>query len=758
MQFRTAALPKKIAACAVAALAGFTLSGVRFQGGVSPFAAAYTAGASGALLLPAALGSALGALVFRDPLDALRYAGAVTLIVLFRLAHDKLLRGGREMLWYPAMAAVSVLLCSLVVGAAGGDLSGVVVTVCESLIAGACACFAWRVFTLLPSGVQMLGVSAGDTAAVLLSGSILLLSLDTLRVGGVSAAHPAAYLCILLLSGTAGEAVGAAAGITAGLMLGFAGENAFLAYFLPAAGLTCGVLSGYGKLASAGAFSVLGAMFIVLKGEAGTAFVSILEVAFAALVYALVPKKALQAVTNALRPLTGARFAAETRAVLSLRLRGAAKAVRDVSDSVRAVCDLLSSASPDEPSAAARVRERVCGSCLKREFCWGGCGPITQRAFETMEKLRAETGSLTPEDLPRSLAAVCRAPDTLISAFEREFCAVSARAQAQSEVLALKSLAAAQFGSVAAVLDDAALHTAAVGDTEPYLAALAKDVFTRQGFRFSSLCITSGANGKLLLEAFCTFIPRQPDYNLLLEELRKKTNVDFMPPVPDEYKKEGAVLTFCERTSLRPQFYRRSAAAEGENLCGDTVEAFFDGRGKYYVVLSDGMGTGKTAALDSVMTCTLFCRLLKAGFRPETALEAVNCALMVKSGQESLATVDLAVFDLYTGKTDFYKAGGAASVVQRGGRTAVVKQSSLPLGIMRDAAFEHTEVPLGAGDTVLLLSDGAGDLPQDYFKGVLYRLKDADAKTLCETVLADAAAKAPAGRRDDITVAAVRLR
>ena len=718
-RFFSSALPRRIAAALGGALTGFCLAGIRFEGGVSPFAAAFTAGAPPELLLPAALGSALGALVFHADFSALKYTGAAMLIFLFRFAHDRLLQPGRETFLFPLIAFASLLSCAAVVGIAGtGGFSGAVAMVCESLIAGACTVFFARVFRLLPSGVRLLGVSAGDTAAVLLTGGILLMGLDAFRVFGVSPARFAAYAAVLLLSGTAGEFLGAAAGIVAGLTLGFGAESAFAAYLLPAAGLTCGIAAGYGKLASAGAFCVLSAVFIVLRGE---------------------------------------RYAAETRAVLSLRLKSKAKAVRDVADSVQAVCSLLRSPAAEETLADA-VKRDVCAGCLKREFCWVGCAAITGRAFDAMEKLLADTGALTAEDLPRSVAAVCRDPAGLAAGFRQAFCARNARAAAAGEVLELKALAAAQFGSLAAVLEDASRGTAAIGDADPYPAALAGDVFTQMGFRFSSLCISSDPAGHMLLEIFCTSVPRQPDYNRLLNALREKTNIDFMPPVQDEYKPEGTVLSFCERTALTAEVYRRSAAAAGEDLCGDTVRAFSDGRGRFYCVLSDGMGTGKTAALDSVMTCTLFSRLLKAGFAPEIALQSVNCALMVKQGEETSATLDLLALDLYTGHADFYKAGGAVSVVHKGGRTAVVEQSSLPLGIMREAKFAHVGVPLAAGDTVLMLSDGAGALSPEYYKSALGRHKDADAKTLCEAVLSEAVARAPAGRRDDITVACIKIR
>lgn len=752
------ALPKKIAAAAGSALVGFCLSGIRFEGGVSPFAAAFTAGAPESVLLPAALGSALGALTFHESFDALEYVGAAALIFLFRFAHDRLLRAGREALLFPLIAFASVFSCAAVVGFAGtGGVSGVVMMLCEALVAGACTVFFYRVFALLPAGVRMLGVSAGDTAAVLLSGSILLLSLDTFRIADFSPAHFAACFFVLLLSFTAGQSVGAAAGIAAGLLLGFASENAFLAYFLPAAGLVCGIVAGYGKLLSAGAFSVLGAVCVVLRGDPDTFMTSILTVIAAALCFALLPKKWLRRLTAALRPFTGARYAAELRTVLSLRLRGKAKAVRDISDSVRAVCSMLSAAPEKEDSLACAVRAGVCGKCPKQSFCWGGGAPVMARAFDAAEGLLRDTGALSPQDLPASLVSLCRDPAGLTAGFQQAFYTRNARAAADGEVEELKRMAAAQFGSMASVLEDAANGIAAIGDADPYPAALAKDVLTEAGFRVSSLCITANEAGRCVMEALCAVIPRQPDYALLLRKLREKTNIEFMPPVQDEYKKEGAVLSFCEKTALRVDFCKRSAPAAGENLCGDTVEGFYDGKGSFFCVLSDGMGTGKAAAINSVMTCSLFSRLLRTGFQPEAALEAVNCAMMVKQGEESLATLDLLTVDLYTGQAALCKAGGAVSAVQKGGRTAIVEQASLPLGIMRDTKFGRTALTLAAGDTVLMLSDGAGALTPAYFKETLRKYKDADAKTLCEAVLADAVARTN-GKADDITVACVSMR
>ena len=753
------ALPKKIVGWVLSAGVGAALGAIRFEGAVSPFSPAFAAGAPPTYVLPAAVGGAVGAVLFQPPTQALKYAGALTLVLICRIAYDHILRRGREILLFPLFSFLSVLVSAAAVGLAQGTLTeNAVITLCEALIAGTCTCFFYRAFTLFPSGVQAFGSSAGDMAAILLSGSILLLALDTFRFGGFSPAHVVSYFAVLLLSCAAGQGVGAAAGIAAGLVLGYAQPDAFLVYFLPAAGLLCGIAAPYGRLVSAGVFSVLGAMFAVLKGAPETALVSVLEIAGAALLFALLPGRAVAAAAGALRPLTGERYAAATKSLVQLRLRRAAKAVRDVSDAVQAVCRLLKNAAPDSPADTAKtVQSEVCAGCLKKEVCWGACRSAVEPAFRTLADIQRKKGSLTREDLPNALRTVCRSQGSVLSGFERVFCELNARRRAKNEVYDIKSLAAAQFGSVASMLEAAADDAGVIGETDPYLAALAKDVLAEFGFGFSTVSVSADAYGHALLEVYCTRVPPIDDMKPLLERLRAKTNVSFMPPVQDEYKKQGAVLSFCEQTPLQAEFCFRSAAANGENLCGDTVEAFPDGRGAYYCVLSDGMGTGKTAAVDSVMTCSLFSRMMKAGFSPEIALEAVNCALMVKSEEESLATLDLMRLDLYTGEAAFYKAGGAFSVVHRGSRTIVVEHSSLPLGILRETAFRKSELTLSAGDTVLMFSDGAGLLARDFLKDMFYKNPSADAKTLAELALAEAVRRAPIGHADDITVACVRL-
>ena len=92
-------------------------------------------------------------------------------------------------------------------------------------------------------------------------------------------------------------------------------------------------------------------------------------------------------------------------------------------------------------------------------------------------------------------------------------------------------------------------------------------------------------------------------------------------------------------------------------MCGDAYQSFTDRRSVAHIILSDGMGSGTAAAVDSNMTVSLLQKLIDAGVGYQAALKIVNSALLVKSGEESLSTIDITAVNLYTGQAWFYKAG-----------------------------------------------------------------------------------------------------
>lgn len=253
------------------ALIGFMLGSVSFDGRIFPFGVAFAGGASDDRLLSVCLGSAAGALVFCPHSAALKYAGACVLLFFLRTSALKNVKETSKPRVYPLLTFACVLICSLVLALAfSTELSGMILEMCDAVIAGTCAFFSYRVFSVVGSGGRFACVTSGDTAALMLWGSLILLSLNKLSIGGFSPARTVTFLCVMLLSFCGKESTGTAAGVCAGTVFGLSDGTPHLLFALPLSGLLCGLCAEYGKPAVAAAFAVSDILALIMKGSADT--------------------------------------------------------------------------------------------------------------------------------------------------------------------------------------------------------------------------------------------------------------------------------------------------------------------------------------------------------------------------------------------------------------------------------------------------------------------------------------------------------
>ena len=171
-------------------------------------------------------------------------------------------------------------------------------------------------------------------------------------------------------------------------------------------------------------------------------------------------------------------------------------------------------------------------------------------------------------------------------------------------------------------------------------------------------------------------------------------------------------------------------------------------------MLSDGMGTGGRAAVDSAMASGLMTRLLKAGFGFDCSLKILNSSMLFKSSDESLATMDIASIDLFTGATELYKSGAAPTIVRRNGHSGRAESHSLPIGILKDVSFDRAGIRLKSGDILLLVSDGATFDGTEWLRKELELWGDGGAQDLAEHICDCARRRYANTRTDDITVMA----
>ena len=236
--------------------------------------------------------------------------------------------------------------------------------------------------------------------------------------------------------------------------------------------------------------------------------------------------------------------------------------------------------------------------------------------------------------------------------------------------------------------------------------------------------------------------------------LCKRLRIPLAAPVRTDEK--GFSFCFYEQPPFAVQCETVQHIAGREQICGDSAACFKDARGRFFAVLSDGMGTGERAALDSLMTTGLAQTLLRASLSADCTAQLINAALLLRSRQETVATLDIAEIDLYTGNVKIYKAGASFSVWQKRSSTAFIEQQSLPLGILEETDLACSELTLHDGESLFLLSDGAAAVSADFFKQLQADRREPLADT-AEKIMQQALQCNAPGRPDDITCLALRL-
>ena len=244
---------------------------------------------------------------------------------------------------------------------------------------------------------------------------------------------------------------------------------------------------------------------------------------------------------------------------------------------------------------------------------------------------------------------------------------------------------------------------------------------------------------------------KYPNKMEILQHLSRSLGVQLDTPCISGAGDE-AFISITEKPVYKLEIGVAQIPRESGRLCGDTCRYFCDGHGRMILLLSDGMGTGGRAAVDSAMVSGLMSRMLQAGFGYDCSLKLINSSMIFKSTDESLATVDIAAFDLFNGHCELLKAGAAPTVVRQNGKMGCAESRSLPPGILRDIAFDRAEVHLREGDILVMMSDGVTTEGTDWICGTVKAWDVGSAQQLADRLAAAARRRRDDGHHDDITV------
>ncbi|MEG1584751.1 MAG: SpoIIE family protein phosphatase, partial [Anaerovorax sp.] len=200
-----------------------------------------------------------------------------------------------------------------------------------------------------------------------------------------------------------------------------------------------------------------------------------------------------------------------------------------------------------------------------------------------------------------------------------------------------------------------------------------------------------------------------------------------------------------------------SAYAKEDNISGDSYLCTEMKNGDYILALSDGMGKGRRAADESMLTISTLHNLLKAGFDVELALRTINSLLLANSTDEVFSTVDLGIINRNTGSLQLFKIGAAATFIKRGDHVEAIKVAALPIGLVNRITVDSINIKARRGDEIIIVSDGItdadrGDKHMDWLVDTITNIKSKDPQTMSDLIINKAVECYGLKEKDDMTV------
>lgn len=732
-------------------LVGLCFSGLNALGDMSPFAVSFLSVVNFEMCFPCFIGSAVGYFLVLPWQSALKYCFALSITAFFRLfmhRRFKAIEGGAANL----VVCISAILMSGLTYLLfqGFDFYSVLMLIVEAALGFCSGMFFLRAFRTPVMNIGIANLGAKDSVSLVMSLCIFLLCMSGFTVEGISPARMLSCLAVMFAALYKGASAGAVTGVCLGAALCISPDfrHLFPAYAL--GGLVAGVFSPFGQVGVAGAFSVCFGAVCVISGIGEGFIVSIIELGVAFAAFLIVPVRYLTTAQDFLLR-SGMLTDNQVNKRVSADLYRAAENIYEVSKIVCSVSDRLDNViNPEVNRLFANIQQRVCDGCSSKAVCWNKSFDTTAADILSMAGIEGR-GKVRSETEKR-----CIRRESLISfinAGRREYAESMAT---KMKIREMRRVLTDQFSAVGDFFCEVGdkVKQDRVLDSARSLAI--KTAIRDAGVPIDALSYFTDGSGAVTVEITVLDKPFDTDRKKVKTIMELMTKRHFSEP---EITVTDIRTTIMYRERLPFSIiYGVSQKPFGKNsLCGDTVALTNTDNHSCCALISDGMGTGKRAAVDSVMTASVTEKLLSAGFSFDSSLRIVNSAMIAKSTDESIATIDGVQINLFTGRIDFYKAGAAVSFVRKGNNVISVEESSLPIGILRDISFAKSSVQLEAGDIVLLVSDGvtAGDC--GWISDELLSWSTNSMEDLAKHITGLAALRTQKELGDDLTVLAVKL-
>lgn len=583
------------------------------------------------------------------------------------------------------------------------------------------------------------------------------------------------FLTILILTVAykSSAAVAAVSGLLFALLLLLSDFcNVEFVVILSVAGLAAGSLSGMGKAYTALGFILSGtlAAFYLDKGLLNMEL--LFSVLLGSAVFLIVPNKLYITVNQMLNSGIDNtdEYISRVREVTTNKLTGFSRAFKKLSKTFGNISYKKKSLDQRDVSKLIDdVAARACSNCNLKAYCWENNFYNTYQTIFSILAACEKKGRIDVEDIPVAFKEACINVVNFADVTNRLFEIYKLNLVWHNRIVQSRELVCEQLYGVSSIIDNIAdeldIELKFKDDLEKKLA----DELLKNKIDVDSVIVLENKHGRYEVsikhkecgrKKFCVK-ELLPIVNKVLG--RKMDRDSFECNTIKQGRDSICKLRLIEQQKFRVTTGKAAAVKTDSPVSGDSYTVMTLSDGRFLMALSDGMGSGDPAREQSAATLELFEDFIETGFEKDTAINMINSVLVLKSNEESFATLDICTVDLYSGVAEFAKIGAASAFLVHNGKIEVIKSTSLPVGILNNVDIEINRKKLNEKDLIIMVTDGVIDSKKDILSKELWMMEilqslDSGAPQDIADYILDEAKKNNSGVvRDDMTVLVSRV-
>ena len=432
-------------------------------------------------------------------------------------------------------------------------------------------------------------------------------------------------------------------------------------------------------------------------------------------------------------------------------------------------------AAAHEPSYEERIEKmldetvcRMCAGCSLRDFCWDKNYYITYESIAGMFIKLDRDGYMDIGDVRNEFKRACVAIGSFVQMAERVWEKERCERIWSERLGKTGAVMRCCLDSISELLDGLSSSFKEDLSFDKSLSLRLAEKLRDEKIYVKNISAgkMSGGRPEILVSLRnCDCTKRNTDR--IIEAINEVTGERIMKDngiaVYDKYNRDLCTIRLIGENRLHVGVKILRETKGGERVSGDAHTFTRLKDGTYLLALSDGMGSGEPAREESAVSLDLFRDFISAGFSKEAAIRLINTCLEFGGREDSFATLDACIINLYSGDASFIKTGACPTYILRDGKVSILEGKGLPVGILQEIKPEILEMKLRKNDTVIMITDGVTESFRDIkgerrdLKDIIEENSDLSYHKLCEAVFDEAKQNYRGRIKDDITVLSARI-